>query len=144
MYIASCSIVGVISELVTGFQAREQLNSDAISKVMGNLLYHMATRFKGSKGRASMLLKYISSGKIGTEQQLSGVAMAMGACAFLLRVFISCYGLFQIQPSGSHRHKRLRGILWSGCGHHKRTDSRKGKKTRFVYFFGWSSTMILY
>ncbi len=39
---------------------------------MGNLLYHMATRFKGSKERASTLIEYISSNKITTEQQLTG------------------------------------------------------------------------
>lgn len=54
------------------FQTRAKLGDDSISKVMGNLLYHMATRFKGSKERASMLLDYISGGKLTTEQQLSG------------------------------------------------------------------------
>ena len=42
---------------------------------MGNLLYHMATRFKGSKERASMLVEYISTSKLTTEQQLTGVAI---------------------------------------------------------------------
>lgn len=68
---------------------------------MGNLLYHMATRFKGSRDRASMLLKYISSGKISTEQQLSGVAMAMwdigGVCAF-----ITCFHLAAMDYCKSH------------------------------------------
>lgn len=53
-------------------QTRDKLGSEPISKVVGNLLYHIATRFKGSGSRASMLLDYVSTGKLVTEQQLSG------------------------------------------------------------------------
>ena len=54
------------------FQVQAQLNSEPVSKAIGNLLYHMATRFKGSPERASILLEYICAGKLCTEQQLSG------------------------------------------------------------------------
>lgn len=54
------------------FQVQTKLNTKPVSKVMGNLLYHMATRFKGSQERASMLLEYICTEEVCTEQQLSG------------------------------------------------------------------------
>lgn len=56
----------------THSQARSKLDGAPVSKGVGNLLYHTATRFKGSKVRASMLLDYITSEKLVTEQQLSG------------------------------------------------------------------------
>ena len=48
------------------------MGSQAISKGMGNLLYHIATRFKGHRGRASMLVKYIAEEKLTSELQLAG------------------------------------------------------------------------
>jgi len=39
---------------------------------MGNLLYHVATKFKGSRERASMLVKYIGQEKLKSELQLNG------------------------------------------------------------------------
>ena len=54
------------------FQARSKVNSDAILKEMGKLLYHLATRFKGSTDRQFMLLDYICSKRIASEPQLSG------------------------------------------------------------------------
>jgi len=70
--------------LLCVLQTRAKLNSDSVPKVMGNLLYHLATRFKGSKERASMLLDYIATGKVGTEQQLTGVVMATLECIGLI------------------------------------------------------------
>lgn len=58
------------------FQVQIKLNSNCVSKVTGNLLYHIATRFKGSPERASLLLDYVCTEKIATEQQLTGVALA--------------------------------------------------------------------
>ena len=45
---------------------------DAVDKAMGNLLYHMATRFKGSEERTSLLLDYVCGKKICTELQITG------------------------------------------------------------------------
>lgn len=54
------------------FQIQAKLSSTSVSKVIGNLLYHVATRFKGSAERVSIFLDYICAGQITTEQQLSG------------------------------------------------------------------------
>ena len=53
-------------------QAREKLGDD-VGKETGNLLYHMATRFKGSQVRCAMLLEYVCSKKISSEPQLTGM-----------------------------------------------------------------------
>ena len=54
------------------FQLQNELGGRAVSKGTGNLLYHVATRFKGRKERASMLVKYISLEKLTSELQLTG------------------------------------------------------------------------
>ena len=43
-----------------------------MDKKVGNLLYHMATRFKGSEERAAMLLEYVCDLRISSGEQLSG------------------------------------------------------------------------
>jgi hypothetical protein len=54
------------------FQAQARLNGTSVTKVMGNLLYHMATRYKGPQERGSVLLECICAEKVCTEQQLTG------------------------------------------------------------------------
>lgn len=51
-------------------QVQERLG-DAIDKATGNLLYHMATRFKDSEKRTSFLLDYVCGKKICTELQIT-------------------------------------------------------------------------
>ena len=41
--------------------------------MIGSLIYHMATRFKGSEERSAMLMTYVCSKKIATEPQITGV-----------------------------------------------------------------------
>ncbi len=43
-----------------------------MTKSMGNLLYHMATRFKGSETRAALVVDYVCSDKLTSEPQLAG------------------------------------------------------------------------
>ena len=43
-----------------------------MSKVVGNLLYHVATRFKGSPARAGLLLACVCDGRISGGEQLTG------------------------------------------------------------------------
>ena len=62
-------------------QARQILGERKLEKSIGNLLYHTATRFKGSETRRIFLLTYICSMQIATEQQLTGV---------YVRVFCKC------------------------------------------------------
>ena len=57
------------------FQARIKIDDGAINKVVGNLLYHMATRYKGSKERLTMLLEYVCSERLTSEPQLTGVLL---------------------------------------------------------------------
>jgi glutaminyl-tRNA synthetase len=52
-------------------QARMILGDHPLEKSVGNLLYHTATRFKGSETRRMFLLTYICSQQIATEQQLT-------------------------------------------------------------------------
>ena len=66
--------------LLLPLQARSQLGADGVDKVMGNLLYHMATRFKGPEERSSMLMVYICSRRIATEPQITGVQCTVGVC----------------------------------------------------------------
>ena len=39
---------------------------------MGTLLYHIATRFKGSDDRVDLLLQYVCDNRIASEPQLTG------------------------------------------------------------------------
>lgn len=41
-------------------------------KPLGNLLYHIATRYKGPDGRVSMLVGYVCAKKLTTEPQTTG------------------------------------------------------------------------
>ncbi len=43
-------------------QAREQCGSH-VNRPVGTLLYHIATRFRGSKERAAMLAEYVCRGE---------------------------------------------------------------------------------
>ena len=52
-------------------QAREQCG-DHVDRPVGTLLYHIATRFRGSKERAAMLAEYVCGGKVTAEVQLTG------------------------------------------------------------------------
>ena len=61
-------------------QVQERLG-DAIDKATGNLLYHMATRFKDSEKRTSFLLDYVCGKKICTELQITGALMTVCATA---------------------------------------------------------------
>ena len=51
---------------------RGKLGEPPITKAMGNLLYHIATKFKGSRERASMLVEYVGFEKLKSELQLNG------------------------------------------------------------------------
>ena len=57
------------------FKARSILGDGAVDKMIGSLLYHMATRFKGSEERSAMLMTYVCSKKIATEPQITGVCI---------------------------------------------------------------------
>ena len=59
--------------LLACVQARQIVGEGKLEKSIGNLLYHTATRFKGSETRRIFLLTYICSVQIATEQQLTGV-----------------------------------------------------------------------
>ena len=52
-------------------QARERCG-DHVDRPVGTLLYHIATRFRGSKERAAMLAEYVCGGKVTAEVQLTG------------------------------------------------------------------------
>lgn len=75
--IAAVSWDGISSGpyLLLPLQARSKLGADRVDKVVGNLLYHMATRFKGPEERSAMLMVYICSRKIATEPQITGVCV---------------------------------------------------------------------
>ena len=52
-------------------QAQEQCGGH-VDRSVGTLLYHIATRFRGSQERAAMLAEYVCGGKVTTEVQLTG------------------------------------------------------------------------
>ena len=51
-------------------QAKSLCNE--IDKQLGNKLYQIATRFKGSNERAELLVEYVCNGKLVTEPQMIG------------------------------------------------------------------------
>ena len=59
-------------------QARELRVGGHVDKAVGTLLYHIATRFRGSQERAAMLAEYVCEGKVNTEVQLTGEGEGRG------------------------------------------------------------------
>ena len=76
--ISSCAVLVSVTSLPTPsctfhffMQAREQCGGH-VDRSVGTLLYHIATRFRGSQERAAMLAEYVCGGKVTTEVQLTG------------------------------------------------------------------------
>lgn len=55
-------------------QSRLEAGGGSLDKSQGNLLYHLATRFKGTQPRLEMVLEYICDRRIASEPQLTGLA----------------------------------------------------------------------
>ena len=58
--------------MVNLFQANS-LYSEGFDKSTGNLLYHIATRYKGPEGRINLLVNYVCAKKLTTEPQATGM-----------------------------------------------------------------------
>ena len=75
--LSSCAVLVSVTSQHSTFmylqflQAREQC-SGHVDRSVGTLLYHIATRFRGSQERAAMLAEYVCGGKVTTEVQLTG------------------------------------------------------------------------
>lgn len=55
-------------------QTQQALNGSKVTKSIGNLLYHMATRYKGFDSRSEFIVNYICAEKLTSEPQLTGMA----------------------------------------------------------------------
>ena len=53
------------------FQANS-LRNGGFDKSIGNLLYHIATRYKGPEGRINLLVNYVCAKKLTSEPQATG------------------------------------------------------------------------
>ena len=72
---SSCVVLGQLLTLLfcvpSIHQAQEQCGGHA-ERSVGTLLYHIATRFRGTQERAAMLVEYVCGGKVAGEVQLTG------------------------------------------------------------------------
>ena len=101
-------------------QARTHSND--ISRQVGNKLYQIATRFKGSDERVWLLVQYVCEGKLATEPQMTG------RCGFVFIVndlnSMSYSGIWLPEDSSSWscRPIRIQWSVWSGRGCYKGRD----------------------
>ena len=56
-------------------QSTSLLGGGKIDRVMGKLLYQVATRYEGSDANRDMLVEYVCGGKLTNEPQLSGLLL---------------------------------------------------------------------
>ena len=71
---SSCLLILLI--ILIFFQARGHAGCDQFEKSIGNLLYNVATRLKAQiLHHRPLLVKYVATKKVASEQQLTGKAM---------------------------------------------------------------------
>ena len=70
-----------------------------MDKPVGNLLYQIATCFKGSNERVNLLVKYVCELKLNSVQQISGNSLLVGVAIVILTVvFLAAFDYFKDHP----------------------------------------------
>lgn len=70
-----------------------------MDKPVGNLLYQVATCFKGSNERVNLLVKYVCELKLNSAQQISGSSLLVGVAIVIVHVvFLAAFDYLKDHP----------------------------------------------